>query len=275
MTKAGLFDMHVHTEHSHDSVCPMHDKLEIACQKGLAGIAITEHCDIEYGQRDVNSIRESVNEANYWKPIYKDRLKVLAGVELGEAIWDLPLANSVLAANEYDVVIGSVHAAFFEGATEPFSHIDFSTWENDTIDAYLHQYFADVYKTVEVVDFDILAHLTCPLRYLVNKKDYHFELAKFAEQIKQILTLLIQKGRTLEVNCSGYRNAMNDAMPNKKILLMYRELGGELISLASDSHGTTDLAKPLERLVELLLECGFEQVVYYENRICHKIDIGA
>ena len=56
---------------------------------------------------------------------------------------------------------------------------------------------------------------------------------------------------------------------------MYRELGGELISLASDSHGTTDLAKPLERLVELLLECGFEQVVYYENRICHKIDIGA
>ena len=269
-----LFDNHIHTAHSHDSTCPMQEQLEAASRMGLAGVAITEHCDIEYGTRDFDCIRASYAEVQALKQVYADQLQVLAGIELGEPIWDMPLAQFILDELNFDVVIGSVHAAIFEGATEPYSHIDFSKWDNARIDAYLHQYFCDVYKTVETVDFDILAHLTCPLRYIVKKEGYRFDLAKFEEQIEEILRLLIQKGRTLEVNTSGCRGVLSATMPDEAILLKYRALGGERISLGSDAHTSKDTGSHLEQTIEVLRRCGFTHTVYYRERVCHQIEIG-
>ena len=51
-----FFDCHTHTHFSHDSECDPYDSLKAAKENGIAGFAITDHCDIEFcGDRDVKT----------------------------------------------------------------------------------------------------------------------------------------------------------------------------------------------------------------------------
>ena len=77
---------------------------------------------------------------------------------------------------DYDVVIGSVHLVKYKDLTCAYSGIDFSKLKEETIIEYLDAYFDDVLTMIETTDFDILAHLTCPLRYIKGK--YNIDIDK-------------------------------------------------------------------------------------------------
>ena len=63
-----VFDCHTHTHFSYDSECDPHDSLKAAKENGIAGFAITDHCDIEFcGDGDVKTpIKKSANCAHKW-----------------------------------------------------------------------------------------------------------------------------------------------------------------------------------------------------------------
>ena len=138
------YDCHTHTLFSHDSQCDPRASCEAALQAGLAGIALTDHCDIEYARiMDVQTpILKSVDAAHGLNEQYGDRLEVLCGVELGEALFNPAAAKAVLDQCDYDMVLGSVHAV--RGAqNEPYSHMDFSLWRDTELSDYLKGYFTE------------------------------------------------------------------------------------------------------------------------------------
>ena len=63
------------------------------------------------------------------------------------------------------------------------------------------------------MDFDILAHLTCPLRYIKGKYGIEVDITVFEEKISEILTLIIKREIALEVNTSSF-DLLNDFMPS-------------------------------------------------------------
>ena len=270
-----LFDNHLHTEHSHDSTAPMEKLIRAAIAQGLGGIAITEHCDMEHYHTIpvFEPTRASVRQARELREKYREKLKVLAGVEICETIWEPEASDAFLRELAFDVVIGSVHAVLFEDATEPYSHIDFTKWSHERIGAYLHQYFADMIRMIHTTAFDVLAHLTCPLRYILRQTAFRFELNEYRDEIAEILSLLIERGIALEINTSGCRCEMGAPMPDEEILQMYRSMGGDRVSLASDAHVPEDVGVPFDRAVELLRSCGFTHTVYFEKRVCHVVSI--
>lgn len=275
MKPSMLFDNHLHTEHSHDSTAPMEEMIRAAIAQGLGGIAITEHCDMEYYHTIpvFEPTRASVRQARELQEKYRDKLKILAGVEICETIWEPEASDAFLRELAFDVVIGSVHAVLFEDATEPYSHINFAKWSHERIGAYLHQYFADMIKMIHTTSFDILAHLTCPLKYILRQTSFRFELDEYRDEIGEILSLLIGRGIALELNASGYRCEMGVPMPDEEILRMYRLMGGNRVSLASDAHVPGDVGVPFDTAVALLRRCGFTQTVYFEDRVCRVVSI--
>ena len=60
----------------------------------------------------------------------------------------------------------------------------------------------------------------------------------------------------------------NGAIPvlDRDILLRYRELGGEIITLGSDAHSKERLGEEFENFITILKSMGYKYVVNYEKR---------
>ncbi|MEG2039367.1 MAG: hypothetical protein RRZ73_06540 [Oscillospiraceae bacterium] len=80
------------------------------------------------------------------------------------------------------------------------------------------------------------------------------------------MKLMIQKGIALEINTSGYRQAYGKPMPAMEHLTLYKDLGGELITIGADSHRIQDIAEGVTNGLELAQQAGFNYITYYKNR---------
>ncbi len=266
-------DIHLHSEHSHDSECRISDVLEKAKQKGIDIICITDHCDVEFFKEiDVKKIiTDSIADAKYHNR--DSDIEVLSGVEIGEALWNKELAKEIIALDDLDEIIGSVHAVRFDGYTKPYSLIDFSPFTKEQIEKYLDVYFDDVLDTVRETEFDILAHLTCPLRYINGKYGKNIDCHIYEDKIKTILSEIIQREIALEVNTSNCGSSYDEFMPEEWIVKMYKDMGGGLITLGSDSHVAENVGHEFDRLKEMLKKYNFNNALFFKNRCMHKYSI--
>lgn len=189
-----IADMHTHSRHSHDSLCPVKDMAQSQIGKGTKIFAVTDHCDIEYfeTQNLKKIIGDSVADARKYNA-EMDGVEILAGVEIGEAFWHNDIARKIISENDYDVIIGSVHAVRFEGYTMPYSTIDFGKIGRKMSAEYLDKYFDDMAFMIENTEFDILAHLTCPLRYINGKYGLNIDCKDYDKKIESILKSVIEK----------------------------------------------------------------------------------
>jgi histidinol-phosphatase (PHP family) len=84
--------------------------------------------------------------------------------------------------------------------------------------------------------------------------------------IDEILKKLIEAGKGIEINTAGLRYGMGQTNPHEKILRRYRELGGEIISVGSDSHEPAQLAYAFDLVPRLLQNCGFRYYTEFSQR---------
>ena len=265
----GWVDCHVHTKYSHDSTCEPMAHLASAAEKGLRGVCITDHCDLEYAYKTdvITPIVASVKEAEQCRKAYKDSPEVFTGVEIGEAIWDPAANEQLLLAIAYDVVLGSVHAVKYKEYTVPYSHIDFSAMTLEDVRGYLHAYFGELQQMAAGYDLDVLTHLSCPLRYVVGKYGVSVDMSEYEAEIEAILRTVVKRHIALEVNTSGIGSFYGEYMPYESILRKYREMGGYLITLASDAHTADRTGNGFEGAVRMLKDFGFTNAYYYKERM--------
>ena len=263
-----LCDMHTHSRHSHDSKCPVRDTALSALQKGVSAFAVTDHCDIQYFvERDMPScIAGSVKEAVETAKEFADRVKILRGIEIGEGIWNDAYSEQILHAHAYDAVIGSVHAVRYKDITEPYSVMDFSLMPQEQLHEYVTKYFDEVFEMLHKVPCDIMAHLTCPFSYINGKYHRNLDTERYREQIRSILSFVIDHAIAMEINTSRIGAAYNRYQPDEWIIREFKEMGGYLITLGSDAHSAENLAHVFDDTVKLLKEIGFRNYYYFEDR---------
>ena len=83
--------------------------------------------------------------------------------------------------------------------------------------------------------------------------------------IEVILKKLAENGKALEVNTSALRGKLNMILPPVRYLRMFRELGGEFITIGSGSHSCSSLGADIGEGISLVHEAGFSNYCYYEN----------
>ena len=114
--------------------------------------------------------------------------------------------------------------------------------------------------------FDILAHLTYPLRYINGIAKLNVDISQYNEIISESFRLLIQNGKGIEINTSGLRQPYGLTFPTLEYVKLFKELGGEIISIGSDAHCADDLGKGIIDGIKLAETGGFKYISYFKNR---------
>ena len=166
-----------------------------------------------------------------------------------------------------DFVIGSVHMA-----GKKFHHKDLYYIEKADeayYDSIIDSYLEDVLALARWGKFQVLGHLTLPLRYINENYGEHMTFAHHMDQVEEIFRTIIPKG--LGIECNTNRGHL--PLPDGKWLRLYHELGGELITLGSDAHTPEYISCAMEERQELLKDCGLRYFATYDRKkpIFHKI----
>ncbi len=267
-----IFDNHSHSHYSCDipkgEGSTVRELCISAIEKGLSGIAVTDHYDIDgiydgyFPPLDHEGIYREIREA---REEFGDRLDILHGIELGQATHMPDESREQLRAYPYDIVLGSVHAV--RGITD-FSYTDLSALtKNEYVDLW-NRYLTEMMDTIDFGDFDVLTHITYPKRYYLKNgiPDFPDIKNKGRELFEPILKAVIKKGITLECNTSGLRQIMGECLPNRDLLSFYYELGGRDITVGSDAHHARDLRANFTEACEMLRSIGFTHLTRFKNR---------
>ncbi len=270
MSAMRLIDMHVHSDNSPDGThSPMYI-CEHSVKNGLRSVAITDHCEIDkfFLQKYNSIIFHSYFECVKARAAFEGQLLVLIGLEIGQPLSNLALSNKVVSKNPYDFILGSVHTP--KGQT-----LDIKDIEYDKLDVYrfMEDYFLELTEIAEWDGCDALAHLTCPMRQIEGKYNISFDYSKIQDVTDNLLLTMIKNKKALEINTSGLRQSLAKTMPDENIIKRYRELGGEYITIGSDSHNAYDVGEGIEKGMELAKKCGFDKITFYVNREAMQIEI--
>ena len=261
-------DCHLHSSYSGDSDTPMEDMILTGIRQGLSTLCFTEHNDFDYPEYpdlpkdyfllDTDSY---LCELTALKEKYAGKIRLLFGVELGLQPEALQANALYTGSHAFDFIIGSTHVCRRKDPYYPgfFDGVDKN--------AAMGEYFEAILENIlEFSDFDVCGHLDYPLRY-APEQDRGYAYSFHRDILDELLRLLSEKGKGLELNTGGIKKGMGDFHPCMKALKRYRELGGEIITLGSDSHDAGNIAAHFDRAAEVLKSCGFRYYCVFEKRI--------
>lgn len=272
MTVQGLmlFDNHNHSQFSFDGKrTSVRDAGAQAAAKGLGGLCFTDHCDFFVPAEkalhehfasevfDVEAQQAEILDARRDFP----GTGLFMGAEIGLYKDCREQIKGFLDGHSFDQVIASVH--YIDG-TDPFygGYYQDKDWKY----AYGH-YLETLYKEMKWLgDFDIMGHYDYVARYAPYPQA-SILYKDFSDILDEILTYLAQEGKALEINTKSYQD-YNGRTPvaDKNILLRYKEKGGEIVSLGSDSHDPFRVGDKFGTYAAFLKSLGFRYTAHFENR---------
>ena len=257
-----IVDYHVHSKFSPDGESSVLELVEAAIIREIDEIAITDHYEglSPYGEYKDEDFIEEVEKVS---ALYRHNIKIKKGLELGYPyLWDSTTRN-LLAKHKYDFILASAHG--HEGV-EYYTH-DFT---GEDMNAFSAKYFKELHKTIDFMDFDCLGHIDLLKRYTFNF-GMKYDIMKYKEELEGILKRIVALGKGIEINTSGLRQNIGCTMPELDVLKFYRELGGEILTVGSDSHCAADVGKDIDIAVELAATAGFRYIATYVERNCEFI----
>ena len=256
-----MYDYHVHSSVSADGTQPMKVMVQAGLDAGLSEIAITDHFDPDYcisgwpTTLDFDAYHKEQEEA---EAAFRGRIQVIRGLEIGiQHGKTLDTCRKVAQAYDYDFLIGSFHCAcgkelscggYFDGLT---------------MEEGFRNFYEYVYSCLsDYDDFSVLGHINVLDRYgdYVPKDDVYMDI------IEEIFRLLIHKGKGIEINTSSFRYGMGDrTTPTVEMLRMYKQLGGEIITIGSDAHYPEHVAYGWDWASETLKTLGYRYITTFRH----------
>jgi histidinol-phosphatase (PHP family) len=264
-TDTGLpADNHVHTEWSWDA--PAEASMTRSCEQALAvgvpAVAFTDHLDFTAWTDGDRIAAENLDPRPYHRMRLLDvpgylatleqcrgrypELRILSGVEIGEAHLWAASAAAVLATADFDRVLGSLHAIPFEGRLTAADQL----FRQLPADEVMRRYFAELLRLIEGSDvFGVLAHLDFPRRMWPHAAGPYDERT-FEPQYRAVLAALAAGGRVLEVNTKS-------PLASVGLIRWWREAGGRAVSFGSDAHQPWRVGDKFKLAVDVVEAAGF------------------
>ena len=274
-----IADYHTHTTISPDGVNSMEELCAAALARGLSEIAFTDHFEIytpgfpgskysPLGQFTLAYLEEYRRRFERCREAWDGRIVLKSGVELGQPQEDPDFAGRALAVMPFDFVLGSQHKV---------DNIDFSQRDyrrgGERNEELLRMDLDALAKLADTGDFDCVAHIDLIKRYAARQGE-RVTLMDHPEELRAILRRLIERGKGIEINTSGFRQGMGEPVPALELLKLYRSLGGEILTFGSDAHRAEDVAADFEAARQAALAAGFRAAARYTRRKPEFYDIG-
>lgn len=261
-----MFDFHIHSKVSFDG----HDTGEAMAQAakgaGLKEICFTDHVDYDpLGRMGVLAFDTEAYRAEY-DHLEVPGLKIRRGMEFGMVCDNREQFQKDLNRGHFDFVLGSIH--FVDDLDVYFEEY----WRGKTVFEAERRYLETTLDCVRVHDdFDVLAHLTYIGKPPCHPSPRPVPYEEHREIVDEILRILVEKGKGLEMNTSGV-DRCGGYLPTADYFRRFKELGGEIVTVGSDAH-TFDRVGQYSFDACAVLKDIFGYVCTFEDRkpVFHKL----
>jgi len=273
-------DYHVHSSYSFDAApdASIESILKTSVNREIDEIVLCDHYDVNWvitGENPDIDFQDSLAQINAAKNKFKDKNKdkikteFLLGIELGQPNQFPEKATEVLGKNDFDFILCALHNARDE---QDFYYIDYKNTNILDLIRVFEKYTEELCELANWGNFHSLAHITYPVRYLLLN-NIHIPMEKYNDLYIKLFKILIHRGIALEVNTSGLRKKINQLSPPNDLLKLYKETGGELITVGSDAHNTSDIFSGIPYTYERLLSLGFKYISVIKDKKLTQIKI--
>ena len=280
-------DLHTHTAYSYDAEkSPICQHVEAAMKKGINVLGFSEHADFFYketlhesdfapGMVDVKTYEKEIapfrqgriinvdliarhKEIQQCRQQWGDKIILREGIELGQPNCAQQLTEQFLQKYSFDYIIGSVHHL------KDDMDFYFYHYENVNENDFLNAYFDEIEHMIQYGKFHILGHIDYPLR-VMKLPNNQPSLKEYMDRVDVILHMIIERGIALECNTKGLFGWQQMVGPELFILERYHELGGEYITIGSDSHAPKNIGYGVDLALERIRTTGFRYVTDYQQ----------
>lgn len=258
------YDQHIHSSYSRDSQEDIENYYKVALEKGVNYVITCEHFDYN-----------TIVDGSTWDADYDDLIKrqeefkvkyptitSLLGCEIGYKLRAIEPINELLSKYNFDLVQLSFH-------------------DNDLIDYYFKGaftenpegkiigYFTHIIEGLNRFDnFDVFSHLSFGFKTIkmLNPEE---NLKKYERFVKEIMTILIKKGKAFEINTKVIETIYSidhnyDHL--EYVLDLYKSLGGVKLTLSSDAHKTDRYMSSFDVVIPIIKKHGFNELSYFIQR---------
>ena len=248
-----MTDFHTHSFFSGDAESSLEENVRAALAANCKYFAPTEHFNPDFARHKINippsDLDGYAREFARLRRICGNKINLTYGVEIGYDGDSLAENKKAVETYDFEYVVNSVHlikgvdcyTGYFNGRPKKQAFINYMRAVRESLDA--------PYRYNTLGHFGYITR-NCPY----EDKDMY---AAEPDLCDDILKTVIKKGVILEVN-SAVRSAPQPALPARKILMRYRELGGELIIYGSDAHQSSSVMRSRPAVMRFLSDCGFK-----------------
>lgn len=257
-----LVDYHTHNQLCKHADGTLEEYVQHAIKLGLKEIGLSDHSpmpndwDIEVRMFEEQFWNEYKPHVLELQEKYKSQINIKFALEgdffPGTEEW----VKDFFSKNEFDYIIGSVHYLGEWGFDNPlyvgkFDHVD--------IDEVYVSYYDHIKRSAQSGLFDIIGH--CDL----VKKFGHRPKKNIEDILRETLKVVKESGMAVEINTSGLRKPVKEVYPSEQILNIVSEFGIPL-TLGSDAHMPTDVAKDFDTARQLVEKYGKGKISLYTKR---------
>lgn len=235
--------------------------LEAAERAGVGELGVSEHV---YRFRDALAVwrhpfwEEQATDdlAAYCEFVRSTPLRL--GIEMDFVPGAEDRIAELLAAHDFDYVVGSVHFLGYPAVDHP----DFDAWRLEGPDWVWSRYFDLVARAARSGLFDILGHPDLVKVWGAERpapqRDprLHYEPA---------IEAIAESGIAVEVSTAGLRKPVGEIYPARPFAEMCAQAGAAF-SLSSDAHLPEQVGYAYDRAVDFLRGLGVERIAVFEGR---------
>ena len=240
-------DYHVHTARCGHAGGTTRSYVEAAVARGLTEIAFTDHVPLYFlpgEDPDPNlamtraELPGYVGEVLALREEFAGRIDVLLGLEADYAEGHEAALAKILAAHDWDVVLGSVHWVAGDWIDAPGAG---ARHEVEGTEALWTEYYRLLGKAASTGFFDVLTHFDLP------KKFGHRMPASVSPAEREAVAAAQEAGVAVEVSSAGLRKAVGEEYPAPSLLSSLVAAGVPIV-FSSDAHAPAEVAWGRDRI---------------------------
>jgi histidinol-phosphatase (PHP family) len=258
-------DYHVHTARCGHAGGTMRAYVEAALARGLDEIAFTDHVPLYFlkGEDPEPGLAMTraelpgyVEEVRALGEEFAGRIDVLLGLEADYAEGHEAALKEILAAHDWDVVLGSVHWVKGGWIDAPGSA---ARHEREGTEVLWGEYYRLLVKAATTGLFDVLTHFDLP------KKFGHRMPVSLARVEAGTVAAARAAGVAIEVSSAGLRKTVCEEYPAPSLLTSLVAAGVPIV-FSSDAHAPAEVAWGRAEILAAACAAGAREHLSFRKR---------
>jgi histidinol-phosphatase (PHP family) len=237
---------------------------EAASERGVEELGVSEHVHRFTAALDVWQHpwwrQWATDDIDAYVGFVREQTDLRLGIEADHVGGREDRMANLLDGHDWDYVVGSVH---FLGDYAVDTDDETDVWRHEvSAERVWRRYFDALAQSALAGIYDIIAHPDLVKIWGSARPQPDVDLRRYYEPA---IEAMLDADVAMEVSTAGLRKPVGEIYPARGMIEMAVDAGVP-IALSSDAHRPEDIAFGYDRALELLEECGVQELAVFERR---------